>query len=196
MEELMQKIANLLKQSIQEVLMTPRPSLTYNGIPKPVSGKFPTPISPPISSRGPGSLYNSVNVFWETDFEDGEPNLVVEMNDYYFWVDQGRKPTRGYKEVKVEGQKTRYIGLPPLSDILKWVIQKPALSSPKLSDKQRAFLAARSIAKYGYYPTDFLIKAEDRVINQLVSESENAALKYFEKLIDEGRIFPRDLIVE
>jgi len=66
---ILNEIASLLKGSLVRQLEIPRRSTTYGspgkpGLPKPVSGRYPTPISPPIAS---GNLIRNIDV----KFADG-----------------------------------------------------------------------------------------------------------------------------
>jgi hypothetical protein len=140
-DQLKDRIAQLLKQAIQEQIALPRPALTYNGQPKPVNPFYQRPL--PTSRINTGGLYNSVNVYWEGDLEDGESNLVVDFGaaDYWEFVFYGRRPSVRY---------------PPLDIIKGWTQSKPL---PRFRDRlgrfitndSRAFLVARSIKEYGYY---------------------------------------------
>lgn len=184
-QEILDGVALLVKKALQAQLAVKRPSTTYGGpgkpgVPKPVSGRYPTPISSSNASR---RLSNSINVFWETDFEDGQPNLVVELEDYWYFVDQGRRPGR----------------YPPLNVIKQWAQIKPTeryrdSKGRFISNDARAFLMARSIAKYGYGGNSFFDKGLDNIIPTITDDNgplADAIVAYVERLIDEGRIFPR-----
>jgi len=165
-------IKNLMYKAIVAELNVPYPAKGYYGEIK--RGTSPRKAS--------GNLIKSVDVKWEVDFSSDpnspEPLLVVEMDDYYYWVDQGRKPSLKY---------------PPLSAIEKWTKQKPL---PRFRDKKgrfinnetRTFLTARSIKEKGFQGINFITKAENAVINELVNLGEQAAAAFFTKLIDEGLV--------
>jgi hypothetical protein len=179
-EKILQEIAQLLQNNIQGQLKKPYPAKTFSGQNKPVSGIGRTPVSPRYAS---GNLYKQTRVYWETDFEDGEPNLVVDFGDADYWefVNYGRRPGR----------------YPPLLAIDKWVRQKPGIEGIRdekgrfVSRKSLVFLIRRSIAQYGYYGIQFIDKAVQETIEQITAKLEDATVKYFERLYDEGRIFPR-----
>lgn len=137
MEEdgLQQQISSLVKRVIQEQLLMTRPSLAYDGTPKPVNKNFPSPEPSPWVNTG--SLVNQVDVYFESDLEDGEANLVVDFGSANYWefVFFGRRPS---------------VKFPNLAAITSWVASKPALNVPNLSLEQRAFLVGRSIQRYGY----------------------------------------------
>lgn len=172
MEQQMELIRKLMYEAIVGQLNTPYPSLGYYGEPK--RGNSPRKAS--------GNLIKSLVVKWEVDFNADpsapEPLLVVEMDDYYYWVDQGRKPSFKY---------------PPLKDIEKWTRQKPLgrfrdKKGRFIDNESRTFLVARSIKEKGFQGINFLSKAEAEVTNQLVNLGEEAAAQFFTKLIDDGLV--------
>lgn len=147
--ELQDLISLLLKNEIQNQLKLVRPARGFNGQRKPVSNKYPTALGNKLDT---GNLYNATDVYFEIE-GNGNQVIVVDFAPYTYWyyVEYGRKPGK----------------YPPLSAMLSWVQSKPALTSPELSLKQRAFLAGRSIAEYGIYPTSFIMngfkEAQDKV---------------------------------
>jgi hypothetical protein len=179
-EKILQEIAQLLQKNIQGQLKKPYPAKTFSGQNKPVSGIGRTPESTRYAS---GRLYRQTRVYWETDFEDGQPNLVVDFGSAEYWefVNYGRRPGR----------------YPPLLAIDKWVRQKPGIAGVRdekgrfISRKSLVFLMRRSIAQYGYYGIQFIDKAVTETIAQITEKLGDAAKEYIERLYDEGRIFPR-----
>ena len=77
-EQILKQIADTFKKAIQTELLVPRVAKTYSGVQKPISGKFRYGATPPKAS---GALYNSVNVYWEADLEDAQPNLVLDFGN-------------------------------------------------------------------------------------------------------------------
>lgn len=179
-ENTLKDIAQSLQNNILGQLKKPYASKTYSGQNKPVSGKGRTPVSPRYAS---GNLFRQTKVYWESDFEDGQPNLVVDFGnaDYWEYINYGRKPGR----------------YPPLFAIDKWVRQKPGISGIRdekgrfIKRKSLVFLIRRSIAQYGYYGIQFLDNAVNETIEQITDKLGEAAKEYIERLYDEGRIFPR-----
>ena len=189
-EELKALISNLIKDELQAQLLQVGAAKSYSGIPKPTNGRFPGSIGNKISS---GELYNSIQVDFGTDFDNGGLQLEVSMAPYGKYVDEGRLPG-------VEIQKTRtskrgnkityktYTKFPPLSAIKNWVQQKPALTAPNLTTDQRAFLAARSIARDGIFPTNFIDKAITNVTDKVVYYLGEYAGEYLENLLAQGQL--------
>lgn len=186
-EDILQEIASLVKDEMIVQLNTVRDSRTYSaafqGRPKPVSGRYPTPYSAPNAS---GNLQRQLNVYWEADFEDGNPNLVVDFGNatYYKFIDQGRKPNSGVRTGQMKPALTQWAKIKPL----------PRYRDSKgrfISNEQRAYLITRSVAKYGYQGTDFINKTIERVLSQFEERAADAIVAYITRLFDEGRIFGR-----
>jgi hypothetical protein len=180
-EEIQELIPQLLKKAIQEQLRTTRLHKTFDpkfrGQNKTVGGQFGPFNSPPFAT---GNLYRSVNVYWETDIEDGDPNLIVDFgeSDYWYWVDFGRKPGE----------------FPNLDSIKKWIKDKPIGQWPGVSPDSQAYLIGRSIQRTGWGGTNFM----DKAWNSVAADFENPdgpigqyVFEYIDKLIGEGRILGR-----
>jgi len=69
---------------------------------------------------------------------------------YLEFVDKGRKPGKQ----------------PPIAPILKWIQSKPIKFIGK-TDKQAAFLIARSIGKKGIVPTNVINKSVKKILDNL-----------------------------
>ena len=185
----MTNIANYVKRAIQGSLEIVRPSTAYDGRLKPLSGRYPTPRSKNIAT---GTLYNSINVYWEEDYESPVPNMVVEMEDYGYWIDNGRKPTANYSENKTK-EGIRYTGLVPFEDIRRWLANKPGVM-PGLPEDTKVFLISRSIARDGYGAKNFIDDAIRIILPTLESDDgpiAESVVKYINDLFDEGKLFPR-----
>lgn len=167
-EEIKKTIQELLKGSIQKQLLIPRPSLSYDGTPKPVNQNYASPFpSPKVVT---GELYNSVDVYFNTGFEQGDPELVVDFQgaDYWSVVNYGRRPSLRY---------------PNIQDIRDWVESKPALNYPDLSIDQRTFLVARSIKEYGIYGIHFIENAYQEVQTDLLDLFGQYGQEYLNNII-------------
>lgn len=180
-EEIQQQISQLLKKAIQTEILLPRQSLTYNGQEKPVNPRYQRPLPSPRSNTG--ELVNSVDVYFESDLEDGEANIVVDFGaaDYWEFVNYGRRPSLKY---------------PPLSIIETWAATKPVQRYTDnlgrfISDKSRAFLIARSIKEYGFYGINFLDTSYQKVERELLENASKLVLEYFTKKIRNSRIVLR-----
>jgi hypothetical protein len=122
-QETLNLIAELVKNELRFNLMKVRPVRDYYGNKKPNSGLFPNPLS---NKNNTGTLYASIEsaVFWATNFDDGEPRLIIDFDyvgaDYWKNVEYGRRPG---------------LTVPPVDVIRSWVQSKPALSSPLISSR-------------------------------------------------------------
>lgn len=179
--ELFLEIPKIIKEALQKQLRVPRASRTYDGRKKPISNKYTYPKTPPIAS---GNLINNIDVFWKDDLDSGKPELVVEMPEYWLWVDQGRRPGR----------------YPPLSAIDRWSINKKGLSGVRdekgkfIPRKTLVFLRARSIATYGYFRTDFVDKALKNVIAEVTDKLGSGAERYITELLNESlKVYFQDI---
>ena len=167
-------IASYLKESIVSTLETPRRVSTYAGQQKTVGGR-PIPDQNAIAS---GNIIKELNVYWEEGFFEGRPELVVELPDYYFFIEQGRKPGK----------------YPPLDKIRAWSLSKVGIPRYRdkrgrfISNERRTFLMARSIAKYGYGAYPFLDKAIEKALPKITDDLGDAAATYFQTAINENRL--------
>jgi hypothetical protein len=174
-EQVQELLPQLLKKAIQQQLSVARIHKTYDpkfrGENKTVGGAYGPFNSPPFST---GQLYNSVNVYWETDIEDGEPNLIVDFGeaDQWYWVDFGRKPGK----------------FPNLSSIKKWIKDKPIGQWEGVSPDSQAYLIGRSIQNTGWMGTNFMEKAWNQISTQYEKTTEDYVFQYIDKLISEGKI--------
>lgn len=180
-EEVQAMIPELLKKAIQKQLDTSRLSKTFSrnfrGENKTVGGGFGPFNSPP---KATGTLYRSVNVYWEQDIEDGDPVLIVDFGeaDWWYWVDFGRKPGK----------------FPNLTSIKKWINDKPIGTWNGITPDSQAYLIGRSIQKYGTQGTNFMEKAWNSVLDDFQNPDGpvgDYVFEYIDKLISEGRILGR-----
>ncbi len=190
-------ISRLLKTALQQALLDEYPARTYDGLPKPRSNAYPQGSSQKYVT---GELYNSIEVYFEKTFEDGEPALVVDFGaaDYWYYVQYGRKPGNEITKTRTTSRGnlvsyTSYTKYPPLSAIDKWLVRKPELSGLVrdesgrfISRKSLTFLMARGIARDGIAPTDFINKALDNVREELYQLLGEEMVVYFDNLINRG----------
>ena len=170
-------IAALLKGSLVQQLEIPRRSTTYGGpgrpgLPKPVSGRYPTPISPPIAS---GNLIRNIDVKFIENPQTGIPELVMEMPIEGFFVNEGRRPGR----------------YPPVGPIDKWVRQKQSVKGIRdakgrfIPRKTLVYLIRRSIGRYGYGGNDFINKAYNNIQQQILEQYGDYVAGYLQFQIDQ-----------
>lgn len=181
---MMLDIASYLQKQIKEQIAKPRPSKTYNGQNKPVSGRYPTPISNRIAT---GTLYNQVKVYWEEQFEEesSKPTLVVDFGaaeQYAYFVNFGRRPGK----------------YPPLNVIDRWVTQKKGMKGIRdkkgrfISRKSQVYLIRRSIGMYGYAGINFIDKALEASLDKITEDLGVVAQEFLIKYLEEnGTIIPK-----
>lgn len=98
-----------------------------------------------VSSR---KLLNSISYNKIQTLEGWTIEILAEK--YLEFVDKGRKP-----------------GIPPpVGDIQKWVVQKPVKFIGK-TDKQTAFIIAKSIGRKGIVPTNVIQKSINKILSNI-----------------------------
>lgn len=157
-------IAKLLIKNVRKALDQNWQSKSYSGQPKMGSGP----------KRATSSLYNNITYEIEYD-QDGFPeSFVIFMEDYWYWVDKGRKPG----------------GFPPIDPnvIKSWIRNKPVTFVP-INGKiptldQQAYLIGRSIAKKGTYKTDFTKIATDTTLQESIDLFGEAYAEQIQEFLD------------
>lgn len=179
-EDIKNLITELVKNSVQQELRKIRPSRGYDGRMKPVSGNgFPA-----LSNRvNTGLLYNSIDVYYQSDLADGELEMVIDFGEaeYGYWVNYGR---RG----RLQGAK-----YPPIGAIMKWARQR-GISQFRdkrgrfMSNDDRAFLLQRSIGEYGIFKTNFVEKGLDAVLENVIYYLGVYASEFLTNLLEDKKI--------
>lgn len=123
------------------------------------------------------NLSNSISYKIESDIDSGEPVGVIIMDDYYYYVDQGRRAGSGRIGKGVQGW-------PPVNKIQQWVTQR-GIRIPGLDVDTITYLIGRSIWLKGIKGIDFINNAIDNIINDLVDAGEEEYAERFEEFIDE-----------
>lgn len=192
LQEIKFELARLIRNEIRLQLATPRTVKTYDGRPKPVAGQYSL-AQKRIDNTG--VLSASLQVYFE-DTGDEVPTLVVDFGnaDYWYYVDQGRKPgtliqkSRRLKngELKTFQEYTKY---PPVDQIKQWIRQKPALTDLQTSIDTKAYLVGRSIARDGMFPNNFIDKALKNVQAKVEAEFEEYAVAVLLAVLDKDPIF-------
>jgi hypothetical protein len=161
------EIGNLLIQNIRFYLRQSWQSQGYGGSPN------KNGIGPKIATS---KLYNNITKEIQYD-EDGFPeSFVIFMEDYWFWIDEGRKPG----------------GFPRVDKIRQWVLDKPVTwrspdgSIPSI--QQRTYLIGRSIAEKGYAGTNFTELATEKTLNEALDKFGDEFANDIQDFLDQ-RIF-------
>jgi hypothetical protein len=176
-KKILNEISDILKKAFRRQLDIPRPSTTYGspgkpGLPKPVSGRYPTPISKPYAS---GNLYKQLDVKFQENSQTGIPELILQMPIEGYFVNEGRKPGR----------------YPPTGPIDRWVVQKQSVKAIRdakgrfIPRKTLVFLIRRSIARYGFGGNDFIMKGYNSVQKQIVDKYGDYVAGYIQFQIDQ-----------
>jgi len=159
-QDILDEISTLLTNAWKTQLEIPRRSTTYGGpgkpgLPKPISGKYPTPISPPIAS---GRLFRDISATFVNNPDTGFPEFQMQMPIEGQFVSEGRR-------------KGRY---PPIAPIDKWVVQKKGIQGARdlkgkfIKRKSLVYLIRRSIGLYGYGGNNFIIEGYNQVAPQIL----------------------------
>lgn len=163
MEEMLEILVVQLKKELAKSYQPRGYNKNRNtpGIPKTI-GQFP--------KNNTGSLSDSIS--YEIREIDGEDMGVIVMNDYYEFVDRGRKPGGN-------GTGTKF-----RDAIDTWVRQKIG-TFPGLSFNQTSFLVRRSVWNKGIGGINFINNAIDNIIDDMVERGEDDYADRFEEFIDE-----------
>lgn len=94
--------------------------------------------------------------------------LKIMAADYFKYVDEGRKP--GSKQ-------------PPIKPILSWVKTRN-IRFKNMTDKQTAFIIARSIGKKGIKPLNAKQKLYNNILQKKIKVIGDAALKDVSNILD------------
>jgi len=117
-----------------------------------------------------GDLWNSVDTVMIND----NYGWYLEINDYYWNVDQGTKPHPEYLKGKGSGGRSKFI-----ASLTKWAAGK-GFNDPLGA----AFAIRRNIWKYGIVPTNFMGDALDNISVLIEEEFGDAADKWIDVLLD------------
>lgn len=156
------EIAELLIKNVRKALDQTWQSKSYSGQIK--SGAGP--------KRATSSLYNNISYEIEYDENQLPESFVIFMEDYWYWVDRGRRPG----------------SFPPLNDIRGWILNKPVNFGP-IDGRiptldQQVYLIGRSIAEKGTYKTNFTRIATDTTLNESIEIFGEAYAQQIEDFLD------------
>lgn len=112
-----------------------------------------------------GNLINSLGYVLEIKEDKGELNIEVDANDYYKYIESGRKP----------GSK-----FPPKKPIADWMTARGI-------DKKLEYIIRRSIAKNGIKPTQITeVIFSESELKKLQDEIETAYKKDLDELLEKA----------
>ncbi len=118
-----------------------------------------------------GKLRDSITYDIKQDLDTGEFNGVIIMEDYYEFVDRGRRPgAKGSGEVfrrALDEWTRRRIG-----------------TFPGMTFSQTAYLVRRSVRMKGIGGTNFINNAVDNILDDMINRGEEELAKQFEDFID------------
>lgn len=157
------EVADLLRTNIRKVLAENWQSRGYGGTPQ------KNGIGPKIASS---NLYNNIDYDIQYD-ENGFPeSFNIIMEDYWFWVDEGRKPGK----------------FPPVTQIRNWIIEKginfPPVNGRVPTLEQKTYMIGRSIAQKGTAGIDFTTIATEMTLNQATELFGEAYAEQIEEFLD------------
>lgn len=162
-----QDIADLLVKNVRFYLDQNWQSQAYGGSPNKDG------IGP---KRATSSLYNNISTEIEYDSDGFPESFVVLMEDYWFWIDEGRRPGR----------------FPPVNAIRKWVLDKPINFRPIDGNiptlDQKTYLIGRSIKEKGYAGTNFTELATEKTLNEAIDIFGEEYASQIEDFLDQ-RLF-------
>lgn len=179
-----EQVAELFIKNIRKELERSYPSRGYKGEKKNGSGNK-------IVS---GDLYNNIDYKIFND-ENGLPEAItILMEDYYYWVDQGRKPGKKIKKTRTTENGTTitydsYTAFPPVSKIKQWILDRPVNFQPINGEippiETKTYLVGRSIAEKGIYKTSFLSKARAATLDDAIEMMGEEYAERLEEIIFE-----------
>lgn len=156
-------IANLLVENIRKYLRQSWQSQGYGGAPNKMG------IGPKIATS---DLYNYITPKIEFDEQGFPESFNIIMEDYWVFVDEGRKPGK----------------FPPVNAIRNWILDKPINFAPINGRiptlKQQTYLIGRSIAKKGTAGTDFTSLALDDTLDQSLEMFGDEFAQQIEDFLD------------
>jgi len=158
-----EEIANMMVDNVRYFLKQSWQSQGYGGSPNKMG------IGPKIATS---DLYRYITPKVEYD-DDGFPeSFVIIMEDYWYFVDEGRKPGK----------------FPPVMAIRNWILDKPVSFRPingKMPTlKQQTYLIGRSIAQKGTAGTNFTELATERTLEQAIDMFGEAYAEQIEEFLD------------
>jgi len=126
----------------------------------------------------------SDSIGYEIREVDGEEMGVIVMEDYYWYVDRGRKPSGEKRDPKKDSIRTTGYSSGFRTAIDTWVKEKIG-TFPGLTFEQTSFLVRRSVWMKGIGGINFINNAIDNIIDEMVEKGEDEFVERFEEFVDE-----------
>lgn len=117
-----------------------------------------------------GNLLNSVEYVIEKD--DRSISVSLQLEDYYKYVEEGRKPGK----------------FPPVDKILDWIKVKPIVPDERNgvlpTENQLAYLIGRKIAEEGIEGTHYLQQTQEELMTEFETKLSEAIAKDVNQYMD------------
>ena len=164
-----------MEEMLERLVIQLKKELAKQYTPKGYNGQVKTNVQ--YTKNNTSNLSDSISYRVESDIDTGEAKGVIIMDDYYYYVDQGRKPGSGTigKGVK---------GWPPVNKIQQWVTQR-GIRIPGLDTNAITYLIGKSIWMKGIGGIDFINNAIDNIIDEMIEAGEEEYADRFEEFIEE-----------
>ena len=175
MEEMLEILVKQLKVELAKKYQPRAYNTNRNtpGVPKTI-GQYPKNNTKRLSD----------SIGYEIKQIDGEEMGVIVMEDYYWYVDRGRKPSGEKRDPKKDSIRTTGYSSGFRTAIDTWVRQKIG-TFPGLTFNQTSFLVRRSIWNKGIGGINFINNAIDNIIDEMVEKGEDEFVERFEEFVDE-----------
>ena len=175
MEEMLEILVKQLKVELAKKYQPRAYNMNRNtpGVPKTI-GQYPKNNTKRLSD----------SIGYEIREVDGEEMGVIVMEDYYWYVDRGRKPSGEKRDPKKDNIRTTGYSSGFRKAVDDWVKGKIG-TFPGLSFETTSFLVRRSIWMKGISGINFINNAIDNIIDEMVEKGEDEFVERFEEFVDE-----------
>ena len=175
MEEMLEILVKQLKVELAKKYQPRAYNMNRNtpGVPKTI-GQYPKNNTKRLSD----------SIGYEIREVDGEEMGVIVMEDYYWYVDRGRKPSGEKRDPKKDSIRTTGYSSGFRTAIDTWVKEKIG-TFPGLTFEQTSFLVRRSVWMKGIGGINFINNAIDNIIDEMVEKGEDEFVERFEEFVDE-----------
>jgi len=175
MEEMLEILVKQLKVELAKKYQPRAYNMNRNtpGVPKTI-GQYPKNNTKRLSD----------SIGYEIREVDGEEMGVIVMEDYYWYVDRGRKPSGEKRDPKKDNIRTTGYSSGFRKAVDDWVKEKIG-TFPGLSFETTSFLVRRSIWMKGISGINFINNAIDNIIDEMIKRGEEDFAEQFEEFVDE-----------